>query len=89
LVRKKYSKELKARIALEAVKGQKTIAELASEIGAHTKQISTWKKQLLDAVLGFFSNRYVKSFNCFIQFLCMTFDQLTHREKLHYIETCL
>ena len=31
--RKKYSKELKARIALDAIKGQKTIAELASEMG--------------------------------------------------------
>ena len=47
--RKKYSKELKARIALDAIKGQKTIAELSSEYGAHANQISLWKKQLLDA----------------------------------------
>ncbi len=47
--RKKYSKELKARIALDAIQGQKTIAELASEYGVHANQISTWKKQLLDA----------------------------------------
>ena len=33
--RKKYSKELKAQIALDAIKGQKTIAELASEYGVH------------------------------------------------------
>ena len=33
--RKKYSKELKARIALDAIKAQKTIAELASEYGVH------------------------------------------------------
>jgi len=33
MVRKKYSRELKARIALDAIKGQKTIAELASEYG--------------------------------------------------------
>jgi len=38
--RKKYSKELKARIALDAIKGQKTIAELASEYGVHANQIS-------------------------------------------------
>ena len=49
MVRKKYSKELKARIALDAIKGQKTIAELASEYGVHANQISIWKKQLLDA----------------------------------------
>ena len=47
--RKKYSEELKARIALDAIKGQKTIAELASEYGDHANQISIWKKQLLDA----------------------------------------
>jgi transposase-like protein len=49
MVRKKYNKELKARIALDAIKGQKTIAELASESGVHANQISLWKKQLLDA----------------------------------------
>ena len=47
--RKKYSRELKARIALDAIKGQKTIAALASEYGVHANQISIWKKQLLDA----------------------------------------
>ena len=46
--RKKYSKELKARIALDAIKGQKTIAELASEHGLYANQISSWKKQLLE-----------------------------------------
>ena len=47
--REKHSKELKARIALDAIKGQKTMSELASEYGVHANQISRWKKQLLDA----------------------------------------
>jgi len=47
---------LKARIALDAIKGQKTIAELASQYGGHTNQISIWKKQLLDADPVNFSN---------------------------------
>jgi len=55
MVRKKYSKELKAQIALDAIKGQKTIAELASEYGVHANQISIWKKQLLDAAPTAFS----------------------------------
>ena len=38
--RKKYSKELKAQIALDSIKGQKTIAELASEYGVHANQMS-------------------------------------------------
>ena len=54
--RKKYSKELKAQIALDAIKGQKTIAELASEYGVHANQISIWKKPLLDAAPAAFSN---------------------------------
>jgi len=54
--RKKYSKELKAQIALDAIKGQKTIAELASEYGVHANQISIWKKQLLDVAPAAFSN---------------------------------
>ena len=47
--RKKYSKELKAQIAFDAIKVQKTIAELASAYGFHPNQIYIWKKQLLDA----------------------------------------
>ena len=54
--RKKYTRELKVRIALYAIKGQKTIAELASEYGIHVNQISLWKKQLLDAAPAAFSN---------------------------------
>jgi putative transposase len=41
--RKKYNRELKAQIALDAIKGQKTIAELASEYGVHANQISIMK----------------------------------------------
>ena len=56
MVRKKYSNELKDRIALDAIKGQKTIAELASEYGVHANQISLQKKLLLDAAPFAFSN---------------------------------
>ena len=56
MCRKKYSKELKAQIALDAIKGQKTIAELASEYGVHANQISIWKKQLLDAAPDTFTS---------------------------------
>ena len=46
---------MKARKALDAIKGQKTIAELASEYGVHANHISIWKKQLLDAAPAIFS----------------------------------
>ena len=37
-------------MALDAIKGQKTLAVFASEYGVHVNQISSWRKQLLDAV---------------------------------------
>jgi transposase-like protein len=40
---------------LDAIKGQKTRAELASEYGVHANQISTWKRQLLDAAPAAFT----------------------------------
>jgi len=46
-IHKKYDATLKAKVALEAVKGEKTIAEISSEYGVHSTQIAHWKKQLL------------------------------------------
>jgi transposase len=48
--RKRYSKEFKARVALAAIKGQKTANELASEHEVHVSQINIWKKQALEAL---------------------------------------
>ena len=48
---------MKARIALEAIKGQKTIQEIASHYGVHPNQVSTWKRQLIDATPSLFSDR--------------------------------
>ncbi len=53
--RKNYSKEFRAKVALEALKGQKTANEIASEYGVHVSQINTWKKQLLEAAPEIFS----------------------------------
>ncbi len=46
--RKRHSAEFKARIALEAIRGLKTTAQLASEYQVHPTQISQWKRQALD-----------------------------------------
>ncbi|MBE9204178.1 transposase, partial [Synechocystis salina LEGE 06099] len=43
--KKKHSAEFKAQIALEALKEQKTINEIASQSGVHVTQINNWKKQ--------------------------------------------
>jgi len=54
--RRRFSAEFKARVALQAVRGQKTAAELASEFGVHPNQIGQWKRQLLEGAPGLFSD---------------------------------
>jgi transposase-like protein len=46
--RRQFSNRFKAKVALEALREHRTIAELASEYNVHPNQISKWKKQLLD-----------------------------------------
>jgi putative transposase len=48
--RKRYGKEFKARVALEAIKGEKTANELVAEYEVHVSMINTWKKQALEGL---------------------------------------
>jgi putative transposase len=52
--RKRHSASFKAKVALEAAKQTRTIAELAKAYQVHPVQISKWKKQLLDGVDSLF-----------------------------------
>lgn len=53
-IRRVHPPAFKARVAVEALKEQKTIAELSSMYGIHTTQITKWKRQALDILtLGF------------------------------------
>jgi putative transposase len=54
--RKSHSAGLKAQVALSAIKGDKTISELASLHGVHPTLIHAWKKQLLDGAAEIFHN---------------------------------
>jgi len=60
--RRTFSDSFKAKVALDAVKGLKTLAELASEYKIHPSQISEWKKQLLLNAPGIFSGHKNKRF---------------------------
>lgn len=46
--RRQFSSELKAKIAVDAIKGQRTVQEIASSYKVHPNQVTNWKKQLLD-----------------------------------------
>lgn len=53
--KKRYTAAFKAKVALEAIKGQKTISEIASEYEVHPAQVSQWKRQLRDGLEDVFT----------------------------------
>jgi transposase-like protein len=54
--RRNHSPGFKARVALEAIRGEKILAELAAHHDVHPNQITTWKNELLSRAAEIFSN---------------------------------
>lgn len=54
--KKRYTAAFKSKVALEAIKGQKTISEIASEYEVHPNQVSQWKRQLRDGLEDVFTD---------------------------------
>ena len=52
---RKYSPQFKAKVALEALKEEKSLSELAAEFDVHPNLISKWKRQALDGLISVFS----------------------------------
>jgi transposase len=53
--RRNHAPGFKAKVALAAIKGERTLAELAEQFDVHPKQITTWKAQLENGAVGIFS----------------------------------
>ena len=55
-VRRNHSPAFKAKVALAAIKGEKTLADLAQQFDVHPNQITQWRNQLLDGAAGVFGS---------------------------------
>lgn len=53
--RRTHSSAFKAKVALAAIKGDRTLAELSQQFDVHANQITTWKNQLLEGAVDIFS----------------------------------
>ena len=54
--RRRFTADFKAKVALEALRGDKTIQEIATRHKVHPNQVSTWKRQAMDGLGEVFSN---------------------------------
>jgi len=52
--RRNHSPAFKARVALEAIRGEKTLAEIAAHHEVHVTQVTAWKTELLENAAGIF-----------------------------------
>ena len=55
-IRRRFTADFKARVALEALRGDKTIQEIAGRHKVHPNQVSAWKRQAMDGLGAIFSN---------------------------------
>jgi len=54
--RRKYDSRFKAEVALEAIKNQQTISQIASQYGVHPNQVSKWKRKAVEGLVEVFSD---------------------------------
>ena len=74
--RKKYSATEKAKIALDAIKGDITLAQIAAKYSVHASQVNAWKKQALSYLPDAFSDKGKKEMNSYEGQLADLYEQI-------------
>jgi len=59
MIKKSYDAAFKAKVAIEAIKEQRTISEIASDYKVHPNQVGKWRKQALEELGDIFSKPYI------------------------------
>ena len=60
-IRRRFTADFKAKVALEALRGDKTIQEIAAKHKVHPNQVSTWKRQAMEGMASLFSDKPVQA----------------------------
>jgi transposase len=61
--RRRFSDKFKATVALEALRGDRTVQQIAAKHRIHPTQVTTWKRQAIDGLTGVFSDKMKKAEN--------------------------
>jgi transposase len=61
--RRRFSDKFKATVALEALRGDRTVQQIAAKHRIHPTQVTSWKRQAIDGLTGVFSDKVKKAEN--------------------------
>jgi transposase len=61
--RRRFSDKFKATVALEALRGDRTVQQIAAKHRLHPTQVTSWKRQAIDGLTGVFSDKVKKAEN--------------------------
>ena len=79
-LRKNFTPKRKVKIALEAIKEQKTISQISGLYGVHSTQISTWKKKLIDESENIFSQKRKRREQNKDEFISTLYEQIGKKD---------